>query len=245
MQQEEISLKDLWNLFKKHAFRIFSLMIVGIIASILFMIFLVIPQYESQAQLLVNSRDQSVTQNTIQYSELQASSQLINTYRDIIRGDAVLTEVSDEMNNVLSVSELRNAISVEQSPNSQAFNVTVQTDSPQRSQDILYSVITQFEEVVREVYEESNIFILSPASYNPNRVSPSLPIYAIIGALIGIALSVLLILILEISDTTVKDEEFMNSLGITHLGSINELSAKEVKQSRIASSTKTRERKAV
>lgn len=245
MQQEEISLKDLWNLFKKHAFRIFSLMIVGVIVSILFMIFFVTPQYESQAQLLVNSRDQSVTQNTIQYSELQANSQLINTYRDIIRGDAVLTEVSEEMGSELSVTQLRSTISVEQSPNSQAFNVTVQTDSPQTSQDILYNVITLFEETVREVYEESNIFILSPASYNSSRVSPSLPIYAIIGALIGIALSVLLVLILEISDTTVKDEEFMTSLGITNLGSINELSSKEVKQSRIAPTSKNRERKVV
>ncbi|MGX7108903.1 YveK family protein [Facklamia miroungae] len=235
MQQEEISLKDLWKLFTKHAFKIFTLMVSGIIISIGFMILFISPNYRSTAQLLVNQSEERMGQTPIQYSELQANSQLINTYRDIITGDSVLNKVSDDMNKAYSVPDLKKSITVEQSPNSQAFYVSVQLESPQAAQDVLYKVITVFEETVSDIYggEETNIFILSPASYNPNRVSPSLPIYAIIGALMGLALAVLLILLLEISDTTVKEDEFMASLGINDLGHIYELSNKEVKGSRI------------
>lgn len=246
--QEEISIADLWRLFLKHAFRIFSVVLLCVILAISFMIFFVKPKYESTAQLLVNQQETNLKEAPIQYSELQASSQLINTYRDIITGDSVLSQVSQEMNNDYSIGELQGAIAVEQSPNSQAFNITVQLDSPKGAQDVLYNVVSIFEETVRDVYgaKETNIFILSPASYNPNRVSPSLPIYAIIGTMIGLGLSVLLVLISEISDTTVKDDDFMTSLGLNNLGKVYELSAKDLKQSRMSTvKTNKRNRKMV
>ncbi|MGF3076786.1 YveK family protein [Facklamia sp. P12955] len=238
MQQEEISLKDLWKLFTKHAFKIFSLILLGIILAIAFMILFVTPNYRSTAQLLVNQSEERMGQSPIQYSELQANSQLINTYRDIITGDSVLNRVSDDANKAYSVGDLKDAITVEQSPNSQAFYVSVQLESPQAAQNVLYNVITVFEETVSDIYggEDTNIFILSPASFNPNRVSPSLPIYSIIGALMGLAIAILIILLSEISDTTVKDDEFMASLGMNDLGHIYQLSNKEMKSSRIASS---------
>lgn len=233
MQQEEISLKDLWRLIQKYFFRIVSLMIMGMILSVVFMTFFVTPKYQSSAQLMVNQHEKSIGQTSIQYSELQANSQLINTYRDIITGDSVLDQVSKDMGGNYSIGQLKEAIAVEQSPNSQAFNISVKLDSPHGAQEVLYKVISVFENTIREVYKEekTNIFVLSPASFNPNRVSPSLPIYILIGAMIGVAVSMLMILISEISDTTVRDDDFMTQLGLTNMGQIFELSSKELKTS--------------
>ena len=69
-------------------------------------------KYESEAQLLVN---QSSGQETaMQYSELQSNVYLINTYTDIIQGDAVLTVVNESLGNHFTIGELRDAISVTQ-----------------------------------------------------------------------------------------------------------------------------------
>ena len=212
------------------------------------MIFFVEPKYESTAQLIVNQKNQNMGQTGIQYSELQANSQLINTYSDIITGDSVLTKVADIMNKEYTVSQLEEAISVEQSPNSQAFYVSVKLHSPQTAQNVLYNVITEFERTISEIYggEETNIHVISPASFRPNKVSPSLTVFSVIGALIGLVIAVLVILLSEISDTTVKDDEFMSALGMNDLGHVYRLSAKELKGSQMASSrVNQRQRKRV
>ena len=67
--EQEISLLDLWNLFRKYFVRIAGMTIIGAALAVAFMLLFVDRKYESEAQLLVN---QSSGQETVmQYSELQ------------------------------------------------------------------------------------------------------------------------------------------------------------------------------
>lgn len=233
--QEEISLKKLYQIAKKHIFTLLLATLAGVLVSVLVMMFFVTPQYSSQAQLLVNQ--QQATQAPIQYNEIQSNIQLINTYRDIITGHSVLSQVSESLDGNYSPNILREAISVTQSQNSQAFYVTATMETAEEAQMVVSEVVSTFESTVNEVYgaENASIFVLSPASFNPNKVSPSLIMYALIGAVIGLALSVFAILVIELMDTTIKDDDFLAQQGMINLGQIYELSAKELKGSRLGS----------
>lgn len=233
--QEEISLKELYQIAKKHIFTLLLATLAGVLVSVLVMMFFVTPQYSSQAQLLVNQ--QQATQAPIQYNEIQSNIQLINTYRDIITGHSVLSQVSESLDGNYSPNILREAISVTQSQNSQAFYVTATMETAEEAQMVVSEVVSTFESTVNEVYgaENASIFVLSPASFNPNKVSPSLIMYALIGAVIGLALSVVAILVIELMDTTIKDDDFLAQQGMINLGQIYELSAKELKGSRLGS----------
>lgn len=233
--QEEISLKELYRIAKKHIFTLLLATLAGVLVSVLVMMFFVTPQYSSQAQLLVNQ--QQATQAPIQYNEIQSNIQLINTYRDIITGHSVLSQVSESLDGNYSPNILREAISVTQSQNSQAFYVTATMETAEEAQMVVSEVVSTFESTVNEVYgaENASIFVLSPASFNPNKVSPSLIMYALIGAVIGLALSVVAILVIELMDTTIKDDDFLAQQGMINLGQIYELSAKELKGSRLGS----------
>lgn len=238
---QEISLMDLWQVFKKHFGKIILLTALGAILAVTFMLAFVSGKYESRAQLIVVQQQET----NINLSEIQTSVQLINTYRDILTADAVLNEVNTRMGGQYSLPGLRSAISVDQSPNSQAFNVKVTTEDPNEAQNLLTQLIEVFEETVMEVYgeENANITIISPPSFNPNKVAPSLPLYAIIGAFLGGSLSLVWVLVLEVSDTTVKDEDFMQGLGLINLGSISELSKKELKATRLGASRQVAKRR--
>lgn len=233
--QEEISLKELYQIAKKHIFTLLSATIAGVLVSVLVMMFFVTPQYSSQAQLLVNQ--QQATETAIQYNEIQSNIQLINTYRDIITGHSVLSQVSENLGGNYTPGQLRDAISVTQPQNSQAFYITTTMETPEEAQAVVSEVVSTFESTVSEVYgaEKTSIFVLSPASFNPNKVSPSLVMYALIGAVIGLALSVVAILVIELMDTTIKDNDFLAQQGLINLGQIYELSAKELKGSRLGS----------
>ena len=230
--EQEISLLDLWNLFRKYFVRIAGMTIIGAALAVAFMLLFVDRKYESEAQLLVN---QSSNQETaLQYNEIQSNVFLINTYTDIIQGDAVLTAVNESLGNHFTIGELRNAISVEQSQNSQAFYISATMESPTDAQNVVNSVITEFENTLLEFYGDdvSGIYVMSSASYNPNPVSPSLIMYALIGGMLGFIIMVGIALIQELMDNRVKSAEDLTNMGMIRLGEINELTPAQVKKNR-------------
>ena len=239
MEQKEISIKDLYQIVRKHIFTMITTVLVGVVIAVLVMTFFVTPKYSSEAQLLVNQQSGS-NQTAIQNNEIQANIQLINTYRDIITGQSVLVQVNQNLGNKYTPGYLKDAIKVNQSSDSQAFNVSVTVERPEEAQEILNEVITVFEEMIQQVYTNSlpNIFVLSPATFNPSKVSPKLAVFVFVGAFIGLVLSILLVAVIELMDTTVKDDEFLTQLGIINLGHVYELTGKELKQTRLQNSSK-------
>ncbi len=230
--EQEISLLDLWNLFRKYFVRIAGMTIIGAALAVAFMLLFVDRKYESEAQLLVN---QSSGQETaMQYSELQSNVYLINTYTDIIQGDAVLTAVNESLGNHFTIGELRDAISVTQSQNSQAFYITATMESPVDAQNIVNSIITEFENTLMAFYGDdvTGIYVMSSASYNPNPVSPSIIIYALIGGMLGFIIMAGIALVKELMDTRVKSVDDLTNMGLIRLGEINELTNAQVKKNR-------------
>lgn len=239
--QEEISLLELWQMLRRHIGKIIGTTLLFAILAVVWMVLFVQPSYISNAELIVNQPNSGDQQN-IQLNEVQTNVQLINTYRDVITADSVLKQVAEQIDNTYSVKELENAITVNQAQNSQAFEVRVTLDNPENAQTILNILIDVFSGTLVEIYkgEEPNIYVLSEATLNPEPVSPSLPLYLVLGAFIGLFLGLLWALIAELSDTTVKDEAFFASLGIARLGDVTEISTKDADATRITSQRQQR-----
>ncbi|OFL65616.1 hypothetical protein HMPREF2758_01975 [Facklamia sp. HMSC062C11] len=230
--EEEISLLDLWKLFLKHFKTIFFMTLLGIIVSVVVTKVFITPQYKSKAELIVNQESNS--SQTIQYNDLQTSINLINTYKDIIQSESLLTEVSQKMGGQVTAEQLSDSIDVEQSQNSQAFEVSATLPDPKLAQEVVDNVVTSFQETLKGIYGDkiSNIYLLSSANYNPVAVSPRTILSALIGMVLGGALSLLVVIVQELSDTTVKNEDFLNGLGMIKLGEVYSISKEDRKKAR-------------
>lgn len=230
--EEEISLLELWKLFLKHFKTIFFTTLLGIIVSVVVTKVFITPQYKSKAELIVNQESNS--SQTIQYNDLQTSINLINTYKDIIQSESLLTEVSQKMGGQVTAEQLSDSIDVEQSQNSQAFEVSATLPDPKLAQEVVDNVVTSFQETLKGIYGDkiSNIYLLSSANYNPVAVSPRTILSALIGMVLGGALSLLVVIVQELSDTTVKNEDFLNGLGMIKLGEVYSISKEDRKKAR-------------
>ncbi|UUX35259.1 YveK family protein [Fundicoccus culcitae] len=238
---EELNAWELLNRFRKY---IFSILVFAILGAIVFAVgvnVLVEKEYQSESQLLVNQR---TTQEDVQVGDIQTNVMLVNTYRDIFLADSVLMTVSERLDNQFSVAELKDSIRVDQSENSQAFYLTVTTNSPNTAQAVNDTLIDVFIEMVNEVYEGelSGIYVLSPATYNPNAVSPSVPRFAFVGFVVGAFIGIIIALIRELSDTTVKDDEIFIRMGLNKLGEVYELSSKDITSARRKMGTDNKKR---
>ena len=224
--------------------------------------FVVVPKYTATTEILVNQKHTN-DNNGQAYNNQQADIQMINTYKDIITNQVILSKASKQLKNPVhvikpaqkavyrtnadgtrrlikeaqpavverggksynfSTDELKKAISVQTQQNSQVFSLQVRTDDPQESAVVANTVANVFKQQIKKIMSVNNVTIVSRAS-TPN--SPSFPnkkLFALAGAVLGLVLSFLYILIGDLMDTSIHDDEYLtNELGLTNLGHVNHI----------------------
>lgn len=227
--EAEISLVEIVNILKKRVGIIINLSLIGLLLMAIFTFFLTTPQYNSTTQLLVNRNQQS---EVIQRSDIDTNLQLINTYKDIIKGPVILDEVRDTLNLSVSHSELSDKINISSETNSQVFSIKVIGENPYDAAIIANTTANVFQNNLDSIMNIDNVTIISEAEADLNPVSPNQLLNLIIGVLVGFAVGVSLALFLELIDKTVKEESFIvEELGWTSLGNVFEMSEEELRSS--------------
>ena len=257
-----IDLHRLMVLCRKH---IKMLIIWTLLAGVLgFVIaqFVVVPKYTATTEILVNQKHTN-DNNGQAYNNQQADIQMINTYKDIITNQVILSKASKQLKNTvhvikpaqkavyrtnadgtrrlikeaqpavverggksynLSTDELKKAISVQTQQNSQVFSLQVKTDDPQESAVVANTVANVFRQQIKKIMSVNNVTIVSRASTPDAPSFPNKKLFALAGAVLGLVLSFLYILIGDLMDTSIHDDEYLtNELGLTNLGHVNHI----------------------
>lgn len=124
----------------------------------------------------------------------------------------------------LSTDELKKAISVQTQQNSQVFSLQVKTDDPQESAVVANTVANVFKQQIKKIMSVNNVTIVSRASTPDSPSFPNKKLFALAGAVLGLILSFLYILIGELMDTSVHNDDYLtNELGLTNLGQVNHI----------------------
>lgn len=97
----------------------------------------------------------------------------------------------------LSTADLKKAISVQTQQNSQVFSLQVKTDDPQESA----VVANVFKQQIKKIMGVNNVTIVSRASTPDEPSFPNKKLFALAGAVLGLILSFLYILIGDLMDT--------------------------------------------
>ncbi|WP_027108674.1 YveK family protein [Lacticigenium naphthae] len=225
--EEEISLVEIWQMLKKRLGMIFSIGIAGLALAAIYTLFIAVPQYSSTTQMLVN-RPQ--TGETIQASDINTNLQLINTYKDIIKGPVILDGVREGLDVEFSHTQLSDKIQVANQDNSQVFSLTVTDDNPYRASEIANSVAETFQNEIDDIMKVDNVTIISAALPNTSPISPNNLLNMVIGLILGLMIGVGLAFVLAFLDTSVKDDKFISQeLGWVNLGKISEMTTDELK----------------
>lgn len=231
---EESGIEKLFNIIVKYLPLMIISMMIGAGLSLLAMNYFVPEQFNSRAQLLV-IQDHVEGEEQIVNNEVQSNIQLINTYQDVIMSYASLEKVASNLGIPFDYEALKEAIFVEQSPNSQAFYVYGTMNSPQVAQRLVNEVVKVFDERMNEINADQpvRIDIISDGTLNEQPVSPSSVLFFILGAVAGFVLSIVIILIRELGDNTIKDTAYLTNKGVTNIGHIYEMTNREIKKTRL------------
>lgn len=224
--EEEISLSELFTTLKKRLSMIISLGLIGLIVAAGFTFFIATPLYNATTQILVNRTTESA--EGLQLTDINTNVQMINTYKDIIKGPVILNEVQEILETNLTTTELSNKIEITTQENSQVFSLTVTDESPYEASEAANAVANTFQSEIGNIMNVENVTIISEAVPNTNQISPNNLLNLAIGLLIGLMLGVGSAFLSEFMDKSVRDERFITDLGWSVLGSVSEMSNDEL-----------------
>ncbi|MCD5458475.1 YveK family protein [Lactobacillus delbrueckii] len=245
-EEVTIDLRRLFILIKKHIISILIWMIgLGLIAYGVSE-YVLVPKYTASTQLLVNRKTADANQA---YTNQQADINAVTTYKDIITSNVILKGASKYLANPVtlvkkatpakkavkakpavykresksysvSASELASAISVTTTDSSQVFTLSATAETPAKAQAIANAVAKEFKEQIPKIMDVNNVTIVAEAPKG-TKSYPKVKMITMVGVLAGLVISLLIIIIKDLSDTTVREDSFMtNELGLTNLGEI-------------------------
>ena len=124
----------------------------------------------------------------------------------------------------VSVEELKNDISISNQQNSQVFALSVESDNPDKSAAIANEIVSVFKTKIKSIMSVNNVTIVSKATADDQKTSPNVKLFVLAGLVLGMLLSVAYAFAVELTDTTVKGDDFLaDELGLTNLGQVAQI----------------------
>ena len=121
----------------------------------------------------------------------------------------------------VSTNELAKSVSVNTQQQSQVFSISATADTPEKAKVEANAVARSFRDQIPNIMNINNVTIVAPAT-NGVQSFPNVKLFTLAGFVIGLVLTFAVIMIREMTNTTVRDDEFLTrELGLTNLGQIS------------------------
>lgn len=217
---EEIDLKELFDYFIDKIIYIIIALLLCALAGGIYTKFLTVPMYQSSTTVILGSNQDGTG---ITQSDISINNNLVSTYTEIIKSRRILEQVQKELNDSYSYKELASGISVSAINNTQIIRITVKDNNALNAKIIANLVAEVFTSEVPELYHLENVHILDNAIESEEPYNINVAKSSVIGAALGLILSVGTFFIIYYFDRTAKSIEQVESvLKLPILGSIED-----------------------
>lgn len=216
------TIKDLIALFLSKIWLIIIATICGGAAAFSVSKFVLPLQYSSHIAMYVQSYT-DISEDASPNNNISNSKQLVNTYIEVLKDDAVMGAVGDKLaaefdadvlarnfsiaNGKITPNSLRACISITSVSDTSALKVTTTTEDPKVAAAICNDIAKVAPEFLREAVGVGSINTIDTAKVYSTPVAPNIPKNTLLGLAAGCMLSVLLILVIDFFDNTIKDTD--------------------------------------
>ena len=210
----EIDLSQLLKLLKKNIRLIIILALVGIIIAASATTFLISKKYQSQGSVLLKA---DVVNGSLDSTQVNTNKMMVNNYVKLLQGNNIQDQVAKNLN--ITSAEVRSSLSITNTTDTQIIEISSTTVDPGLSKRIVDETISVFTTLIQEKLDVTNVTIVDQPEVNPNPVSASMVKDVIIGAVVGIVISLGYLLLTYLLDTKIKNgEQAEQYLGVPLLG---------------------------
>ena len=172
--------------------------------------FFVTPTYQSSAQFYVNN--QVPDSPGFSASQIDAARDQASTYMVILESRNGLSEVANETELGYSYEKLRSMVTAKALEDTEVFEVTVTCTNYKHAAAIANAIAKVLPDKIHSVVDGSAVKVVDYAVEDARPVGPNYRNYLLLGFLVGGILSAVLVLFLEVTDTTIYTEEYLTQV---------------------------------
>lgn len=169
--------------------------------------FSITPVYAANVKLYVNNN--YVDSPGYSSAQITAAKDLAATYMVILESRNVLDEVSEKTGGKYSYGQLKSMVSATAINETEVFQVQVTGTDYKDAATIANYIAEVLPAKITAIVEGSSVRVIDFAVENPNPVGPSYEKYLLLGAAAGMVLSVALVVVIDLTDTSIKSEEYL------------------------------------
>lgn len=172
---------------------------------------LITPKYTSTATLYVlNTQNRQV--DAISINDLTTAVKLVDTYIVVMESDLVMGEVARTVGGDYTAQDIRDMFTASSEKETEVLRVNIENEDPARAQEIANAILKVAPAEIIRVIKAGTVEVLDAASLPQEPSSPNLRLNVILGALIGLLLSVITILLIDLLNLQVKEEQDLTEL---------------------------------
>ncbi len=238
------SIKNILRLLINKLWLIIILIVIGGGAAFAFSEFLLPLQYSSHITMYVQSYT-GISESSENQNNISNSKQLVNTYMEVLKDDAVMNAVGDMLvkqhkNGILkecfNVNEegkidpesIRNCLTISSVNDTSAVKIVATTKDAELSAMICNNLTQIAPEYVEKAVGVGSLNTIDKAKIYKTPVAPNVTKNAVIGALAGMMAAILIIFLIDFFDNTIKDSEVISKKHqLAVLGEIQERGTKK------------------
>ena len=218
---EEISLREIFFILKKHIKLIVLLLVLAVAISSVVTFFILDKEYSAFTTLMVGKPRDYINENKIEYNELLLNQKLVSTYGELIKTRVVSEKVISNLGLSLSYNTFRSKVNVSLVKDTEIIGITVTDTDPVLAAEIANETASVFMDTVQEIMKVENVQVIDMAEPSYTPVSPRPILNLAIAGILGLMLGVFLAFMIEMLDNTIKTPEDVEKyLGLPVIGSI-------------------------
>lgn len=204
-EYDTIDLLEVLGIVRQHILVVILVTVLAAAAGFGVSRFLMVPQYEASALMIVNTR-QDATAN-VTSDQINSATKLVATYSIIIKSDTVLQQVINNLGLSLTYQELQDRVTVSAVDDTQVMQITVRSDNPEWARQVCEQITQISPDVILESVEAGSVKLISQAATNPDPVSPNVIRNTAVAGLLGLVLTLGVIILREMLDNKIKSED--------------------------------------
>lgn len=231
-----VSLVGIFKLALRYIYIIIAVALVAAVLAFSYCHFLVSPKYSSTGSIVVTNgaiindieSQTSSTSSTkkVSSSDIAASLQLSNTIIDILNTNDIYKQLSSDLDNKYTYTDLMNCSTVKRRNEDTLFiDASFTAGTPEEAQTMVNAFLELVPDYISTFIPNSTAAVTTTAD-RATKVAPQTTKTVFIAALAGALLSFAIIYLISIFNTTIKDEEDIKSnFDLTVLGNIPDFSS--------------------
>ena len=216
---ETIDLLELLGVLRQHILALLLTTVLAALAGFLVSSFVLTPQYQASALMIVNTR-QDTTAN-VTSDQLNSASKLVSTYSIIVKSDTVLNQVIANLGLNMSYETLAGKVGVAAVDDTQVMEITVTDANPDGARQVCEQITQVAPDAILTAVEAGSVKVISAASVDPDPVSPNVMRNTAIAGVLGLVVCLGVLFLRVLLDNKINTEEDVTKqLGLNVIGVI-------------------------